>query len=499
MPSLGSFTPPCIPGINWRKPCSACPRLFSPIPGDGILPPPVPYRRIFAIGERPGPDEYKRSGRPFTGKSGQELNENYLYLAGLSREDIYLCNTVRCGAEGNRTPNKTEIAACARHFLPYELDAVRPHFILLLGGVACSLFDDSDPISLQLHHGRPLRRRLYGRDYWVIPMFHPALGMHDTRKMTPILQDWETAGKIIKGDYRIPSDQFAGREDYRLATMAEEVHAYFTQYADLQNGYGITQYGGLDTETDAGKMWCITVSVAPGSGLMVRVSDTEAMHALYAYIRLFHWFIHNAGFDVDILAHARDPLILPPHRFTCTQQAVYHRGNLPQGLKALGYRIFGLSMTSYEDTVLPWSRKKLMGWWVDALLLTGSDRVEVPGAISVKTGRHGKSKFKPSRAYSRLLQIYNYSQANPEYDPWKSWDSLGVADKKDPDKEVKVTEEDKVRIIGEIGEPPRQSIVHVPVEIARDYAIRDCDVGLRLGLYLRKDEKGFRKREGFKR
>ncbi len=494
------FLPPCIPGIDWRSPCSACPRTHSIIPGDGILPPPLPYRRILAIGERPGPDEYRRSGRPFTGKSGQELNENYLYLAGLSRDDIYLCNTVRCGAEGNRTPNKSEATACARHFLPYELDAIRPHFILLLGGTACSLFDDTEPINLALHHGRPLRRRLYGRDYWVIPMYHPALGMHDTRKMTPLLEDWETAGAIIRGEFRIPSDAYAGKEDYRLATTPEQVHAYFSQYAHTGNPLRIgTSYGGLDTETDAGRMWCVTVSVAPGTGILVRVSDLAAIQNLYTHLHRFHWFIHNAGFDVDILAHAPQPLVLTPAQFTCTQQAVYHRGSMPQGLKALGYRIFGISMTSYEDTVLPWSKKRLMDWWVDALLLTGGDQVEVPGAVSRKTGKQGKSKFKSTKCYSRLLQIYNYAEANPEYDPWKSWDALGQRDRKEPEKELKVTVEDKRRITGELGEPPRQSIVHVPIDIARDYAIRDADIGLRLGLYLRKDERGFRKRAGFKR
>jgi len=505
MPSLGSFTPPCIPGIDWHKPCSACPRSHAIIPGDGCIPPPLPYRRIMAIGERPGQDEYRRGGgRPFTGKAGQELNDNYLYLAGLSRDDIYFCNTVRCGADvdgGNKTPTSAEIAACARHFLPYELDAIRPHFILLLGGTACSLFDDVDPINLQLQHGRPLRRRLYGRDYWVIPMFNPALGMHDTRKMTPILEDWETAGSIIKGDYRIPADAYAGKEDYRIADEAG-VHAYFRQYATglYQPECCWTLYGGLDTETDAGRMWCITVSLAPGTGIMVRVSDKAAMHALYSLLTRIHWFIHNAGFDVDILAHAPEPLVLVPNRdFTCTQQAVYHRGSMPQGLKALGYRLFGISMTSYEDTVLPWSKRKLMDWWVDALLLTGAKQVEVLGKVSEKTGKRGKSKFKSTKAYSRLLQIYNYAEANPEYDPWKSWDKLGVVDAKEPDKEMKVTAEDKRRVVGELGEPPRPSIIHCPETVQISYACRDADIGLRLGLYLRTDERGFRKREGFKR
>ncbi len=440
-----------------------------------------------AIGDRPGPDEYKRSGRPFTGKSGQELNENYLYLAGLTRDDIYFCNTVRCGSDGNRPAGKQETEACARHFLPYELDAVKPHFILLMGGTACSLFDDTDPIHLAMDHGRPLRRKLFGREYWVVPMYHPALGMRDTRQMTPILEDWETLKLIVNGDFRIPKDPYAGKTDYRLVDAAGLQEYLFTQ-SDLNNAAhtGYTLYGGLDTETDAGKMWCITISVKPGTGVMIKADDVDSIELLKLYQKFYHWFIHNASFDIEVLGQAAYPIQL--NHYSCTQQAVYHRGNLAQGLKVLGYRLFGIKMTSYEDTVLPWSRRKLMDWWVDALINSGMEQVEIPGKVSLKTGRQGKSKFKSTKFYSRLLYIYNHAQVSEDYDPWKKWDEM------DEDYSA-----DKKRLLGEMDAPPRQSIIHVPTQLAVNYATLDADVGLRLGLHLRKDERLFRKRAGFKR
>ena len=483
---------PVIPGIDWHKPCAACPRTCALVPGDGAIPPPNPGCRILAIGERPGQDEYKRSGRPFTGKSGQELNENYLLLAGLTRDDIYLCNTVRCGDPANRTPGKRETEACARHFLPYELDAIRPHYILLLGGIACSLFDDDPlgPVNLQLHHGRPLRRSLYGHEYWVIPMYHPALGMHDTRKMTPILEDWETAGRIIQGEYRIPQDPYKGKTDYRLVD-AEGVRAYFARYRQTTG----VNYGGFDTETDEGRLWCATVSIAPGTGIMVRADDLDGLAELWAQmLHGYHWFIHNAPFDLEKVAIFTPlPLHLPPTAYSCTQQAAYHRGNLPQGLKALGWRLFGVQMTDYEDVVMPHSRNRLMEWWVDALLLTGEEQVEIPGKVSLKTGRQGKSRFKPTPAYSRLLQIYNHTPTSADlYYPWKKWDEAGSGG----DGAGKLTRADKDRITAVIGPPPRPSIIHVPTDAVVDYAVRDCDVGLRLGLHFHRDETQLRKRIG---
>jgi len=321
-------------------------------------------------------------------------------------------------------------------------------------------------------------------------MYHPALGMHDTRQMTPLLDDWETAGKVIRGEWRIPVDEHKGKTDYR---RVDEVglFQYLRHNSDLmtQGIYPSIMYGGLDTETDAGKMWCITISVKPGTGVMIRADDEAAIQCLRDYQHRYHWFIHNASFDVDKLLYAQYPVTLT--HYSCTQQAVYHRGNLAQGLKVLGYRLFGVEMTSYEDVVLPHSRAKLMSWWVDALLFTGSEQIEVLGKSSKKTGKLGKSKWRNSKLYSRLLYIYNHAQASPEYDPWKQWDAL---------EETKGVELGSKRRVEEaVGAPPRQSIIHCPDEAAIDYSVRDADIGLRLGLHLRKDERLFRKRAGFKR
>lgn len=96
--------------------------------GDG----PVPSK-IMIIGEAPGAREDDVE-RPFSGVAGQFL-DRLLSEVGLSRDDVYITNSVRCRPPDNRTPTRTEIKACAV-YMQRELDIVNPEFLLLLGNAA---------------------------------------------------------------------------------------------------------------------------------------------------------------------------------------------------------------------------------------------------------------------------------------------------------------------------------------------------------------------------
>src|SRR5258708_6507143 len=110
---------------NWVDPCSSCTRKFRAIGGDGPRPSPV-----LAIMERPGKDE-NAQGRVACGKTGQELDELYLPLAGLDRSEIRVCNTVLCWADSNKTPTDKEIQQCAPFHLKEEIARTRPEVVLL--------------------------------------------------------------------------------------------------------------------------------------------------------------------------------------------------------------------------------------------------------------------------------------------------------------------------------------------------------------------------------
>lgn len=85
------------------------------------------------VGEGPGFDE-DRQGRPFVGRAGKLLNAMIRAL-GMARENVYICNVVKCRPPGNRTPNPDEIEVCSR-FLFQQLSAIQPRVICALGACA---------------------------------------------------------------------------------------------------------------------------------------------------------------------------------------------------------------------------------------------------------------------------------------------------------------------------------------------------------------------------
>jgi len=89
--------------------------------------------RIMFIGEAPGADE-DRQGEPFVGRAGQLLNK-IIEACTLKREDIYICNILRCRPPGNRNPLPQEAANC-REFLDAQIKVVNPEYIVCWGTIA---------------------------------------------------------------------------------------------------------------------------------------------------------------------------------------------------------------------------------------------------------------------------------------------------------------------------------------------------------------------------
>ncbi len=107
-----------------------------------------PCARLMLVGEGPGETE-DLTGRPFVGRAGQLL-EKMLGAIGMAREDVYICNTVKCrptapGLRGpkNRAPDPVEMANC-RPYLDQQIDIIRPTVILALGAPAAKSFLGKD-------------------------------------------------------------------------------------------------------------------------------------------------------------------------------------------------------------------------------------------------------------------------------------------------------------------------------------------------------------------
>ena len=126
------------------------------------------------MGEAPGADE-DAQGEPFVGKAGQLLTK-MIEAMGYAREDVYICNILKCRPPGNRNPEPDEIEKC-EPFLKAQLATLRPRMIVALGKFAaqCLLRDDT-PIS---------RLRGNFRSYegiQLMPTFHPAYLLRDPTK-----------------------------------------------------------------------------------------------------------------------------------------------------------------------------------------------------------------------------------------------------------------------------------------------------------------------------
>jgi DNA polymerase len=166
--------------------CTKCPLSRTrtcAVPGEGPL-----DAEIMLIGEAPGANE-DQQGRPFVGAAGKFLEE-LLAAAGLKREDVYICNVLKCRPPANRDPMPGEIEAC-RDFLDEQIDIIDPLVIVTLGRYSMARFFPNQSISRI--HGRP--RETAGRFY--VPMYHPAAALHQQSLRQVMLRDFEQLPALV--------------------------------------------------------------------------------------------------------------------------------------------------------------------------------------------------------------------------------------------------------------------------------------------------------------
>jgi uracil-DNA glycosylase len=125
-----------------------------------------PHAELCFVGEAPGADE-DAQGEPFVGAAGKLLTK-IIVAMGLTRNDVYICNVLKCRPPGNRTPAPDEVSQC-RGYLDQQLDILKPKYICALGSVAAKTLLDT-PQSI----GR-LRGRFHQyRGIPVLCTYHPA-------------------------------------------------------------------------------------------------------------------------------------------------------------------------------------------------------------------------------------------------------------------------------------------------------------------------------------
>lgn len=414
--------------------CPLCPIRDDGRPCPGPIPPSGPNTQCdyLFIGAGPAKREAQKL-RPYSGLAGDELDETYLPIAGLHREDVVITNGSVCWDLTDRTPPEKRILACAKTHLPALLGRVRPTVVVLMGGATQVLADKR--IRLDVHHGRPQWTGLLGGEWegWVWPSYEPALGMRDTGMMKPLMEDFRHLGQWMRGEWTPP---IADEEttDYQICSTPSQLVEYVDCYAAVLEVACDTEDHGLD-------LWSLQIAHTPCTGRLIRTNDHRMMQTFAEWSRatsaewVFHFAIHDLGklhqLGIDIT------------NFRDTMHEAYHL-SMPQGLKALVYRLFGHEMKSWEDTVWPASIAKMTTWLDDAITLAATRPDELVttmkrGTCELCAHYHSKGpckcgcehmqltrrkvEHKPSALESILRHVHRHTtttgDADKPYDPWK--------------------------------------------------------------------------------
>lgn len=433
--------------------CPKCPGVNKCVGGDG----PRSCGLLF-IGEGPEDNENK-ADRVFVGKTGQELDRHYLPAAGLRRSDVRIVNAISClpdriggKLDGNRQADLDLLESCANHHLYPEIIESKPKLLIPMGAFACRAIDPE--INLELHHGMPLETD-WGLAF---PMYRPAGGIHEPKKMLTIRTDWIRLKKYLAGSLHIAQDPYP-EPDYRLADAAQV-------YEDLEGNIELNM--GADTETmKGGSPFCLTYSVQPGTGRLIKATDNEALSLFQSYISKWRGKILFHNWLFDIRSTRAMGLTFPHKRIVDTMLRAFHLGNLPQGLKMLAYRELGMLMTSFEDVVLPYSRELVLDYYRQCM----SEEWPIPDP-QMERGKGGAWKvYKPQGFNAKLKRFFtDYARSPNSKDVFEMWDKTWP--KTWPEMHEVVQER--------LWPWPGVCISHAPFEEVLTYACRDSDAVLRL-------------------
>ncbi|NIS80797.1 MAG: uracil-DNA glycosylase [Anaerolineales bacterium] len=164
------------------------------VPGEGPS-----NAELMFIGEGPGFHENEQ-GRPFVGAAGRFLEE-LLASIGMTREQVFIGNVVKCRPPGNRDPQLNEIETCSK-FLERQIQAINPKVIVTLGRFSMGRYFPNARISAIHGQARVINGRL------IVPMYHPAAALHQPSLRSVVEEDFARLPEMIaKGEQVSPSKE----------------------------------------------------------------------------------------------------------------------------------------------------------------------------------------------------------------------------------------------------------------------------------------------------
>ncbi len=148
---------------------------------------------ILFVGEAPGYNE-DLQGKPFVGKAGDILDVLLFYI-GLTREDVYIANVVKCRPPDNRNPMKDEILACKKYLFK-QIEIIKPRVICTLGKFAAEALIKPEVFKpMNEMHGKLFKNR---QGIVLLASYHPAYALYDKGNLPILKEDFHQLMNLIK-------------------------------------------------------------------------------------------------------------------------------------------------------------------------------------------------------------------------------------------------------------------------------------------------------------
>jgi uracil-DNA glycosylase family 4 len=148
---------------------------------------------LMFVGEAPGAEE-DRQGLPFVGRAGALLSE-LLGEIGMTREDVFIANVLKCRPPGNRDPQPAEIESC-NPYLQQQVELIQPKVVGTLGNFATKLLTGSQT-GITKVRGTPQVHVLGGRAVYLMPLLHPAAALRTPSLVETLREDFRKLLELL--------------------------------------------------------------------------------------------------------------------------------------------------------------------------------------------------------------------------------------------------------------------------------------------------------------
>jgi DNA polymerase len=177
-----------------------------------------PRADLMFVGEAPGFHEDK-SGVPFVGQAGKLL-DTLLAGVGLTRDEVFVANVLKCRPPGNRDPQADEIESCEPHLFR-QIELIEPKVIATLGNFATKLLSGR-PLGITRVHGQEQELTIAGRSVVLYPLYHPAAALY-TPAMLKVLESDFAQLPAILGQEKAPAPVVELVPEPAVAAPAEQL------------------------------------------------------------------------------------------------------------------------------------------------------------------------------------------------------------------------------------------------------------------------------------